>query len=331
MTSSSFLSRLYSDLSKVVSAKSDNFCKLASAAGLDPAEDFVGADLSGVDLAGLDLRNFDFRGADFSGANLIGTRFDPAKIAGAKFDKPSATKEPAREIKRAQEKLTLLRNHPLFRDLPATVIEHLGSYIKTRKISRGTTVFAKGDPGTSLLGVLDGSVKIRVESAEGRDIVLNIFQKGDIFGEIALLDGRPRAADAIAMSDCELIVIERRDFVPFLGAHPDVTIKFIEILCSRLRSLNEKVQDLTFADLPVRLAKALLALARGTETSAPKLRVPISQRDISQVVGRSRESTNKQLRAWAGRGWLQLERGHVSILKPDELANIAEASEFDPS
>ena len=156
---------------------------------------------------------------------------------------------------RTRDRLSLLRNHPLFQDLPASVIEHLGSYMKTRKVPRGATIFAKGDPGTGLMGVLTGSVKVSVASAEGKDIVLNIFREGEVFGEIALLDGRPRTADATAMSDCELIVIERRDFVPFLSNHPDVTLKFIEILCSRLRRTSEQVQDVTFLNLPTRLAK----------------------------------------------------------------------------
>lgn len=233
---------------------------------------------------------------------------------------------------RTRDRLSLLRNHPLFQDLPGSVIEHLGSYMKTRKVPRGTTIFTKGDPGTGLMGVLTGSVKVSVASAEGKDIVLNIFREGEVFGEIALLDGRPRTADAAAMSDCELIVIERRDFVPFLSSHPDVTIKFIEILCSRLRRTSEQVQDVTFLNLPTRLAKALLQLTSSDQGGAPGRKVAITQREISQMIGRSRESTNKQLRAWVKRGWVRLERGGVSVVAPDKLAAIAaEGSDFDPS
>jgi CRP/FNR family transcriptional regulator, cyclic AMP receptor protein len=238
----------------------------------------------------------------------------------------------SRPVAGTRDKLSLLRNHPLFCDLPSGVIEHLGSYMKTRKVARGATIFAKGDPGSGLMGVLSGMVKVSVASAEGKDIVLNIFHEGEIFGEIALLDGRPRTADATAMSDCELIVIERRDFVPFLSDHPDVTIKFIEILCSRLRRTSEQVQDVTFLNLPTRLAKTLLQLTASSETSTPKRKVAITQREISQIIGRSRESTNKQLRAWAKRGWIRLERGGVSVLAPDKLAAAAaEGSELDAS
>src|SRR5262249_28877115 len=136
---------------------------------------------------------------------------------------------------RALDKLSLLRNHLLFRDLPAPIIDRIGSYMKVRKVARGATIFNKGDPGTGLVGVLRGNVKISVASADGRDIVLNIIQPGEIFGEIALLDGHPRTADATAMGDCELMVIERRDFIQFLRSQPDMSVKFIEILCSRLR------------------------------------------------------------------------------------------------
>ena len=232
---------------------------------------------------------------------------------------------------RTRDKLSLLRSHPLFRDLPPGVIEHLGSYMKTRRVARGTSIFAKGDPGTGLMGVLAGAVKVSVASADGKDIVLNVFREGDIFGEIALLDGRPRTADATAMSDCELIVIERRDFVPFLSSQPDVMLKFIEILCSRLRRTSEQVQDITFLHLPTRLAKTL-QLTGGVQGSAAPSKAIITQREISQMIGMSRESTNKQLRAWAKRGWIRLERGGVGVIAPDKLTAIAaEGADFDPS
>src|SRR5713226_2916974 len=234
-----------------------------------------------------------------------------------------------RPTERVRDKLSLLRNHPLFSDLPPAVIEHLGSYMKTRKVARGATIFAKGDPGSGLMGVLAGMVKVSVASSEGKDVVLNIIHEGEIFGEIALLDGRPRTADAAAMSDCELIVIERREFVPFLGSQPDVALKFLEILCARLRWTSQQVQDLTFLNLPTRLAKALLRLTADVEASGAKGKVTITQREISQIISRSRESTNKQLRAWAKHGWIRLERGGVTVLRSDKLLEVAsEDSEF---
>ena len=232
---------------------------------------------------------------------------------------------------RSPDKLSLIRDHPLFRDLPVAVLEHLGSYMKTRKVARGMAIFAKGDPGSGLMGVLSGTVRVSVASVEGKDIVLNMFHGGDVFGEIALLDGRPRTADATAMSDCELIVIERRDFVPFLRDNPDIMLKFIEILCSRLRRTSEQVQEVSFLNLPTRLARALLELSTGGGGSGDG-KLAITQRELSQMIGRSRESTNKQLRSWEKRGWIALERGGVCVLAKERLATIAnEGSDLDPS
>ncbi len=107
-------------------------------------------------------------------------------------------------------------------------------------------------------------------------------------------------------------------------------MKFIEILCARLRRTSEQVQDVTFLNLPTRLAKALLRLTEQIETTASRRRVAITQRELSQIIGRSRESTNKQLRTWSKHGWITLDRGGVTVLAADRLVEIAEAgSELD--
>jgi CRP/FNR family cyclic AMP-dependent transcriptional regulator len=232
----------------------------------------------------------------------------------------------------AADRVSLLRNHPLFCELTPSILDRISTYVKRRSVAKGSTIFEKGDAGLGLIGVVSGSVKISVTSADGRDIVLNIIHPGEVFGEIALLDGRARTANATAMSDCELIVIERREFIPFLRSEPDVTLKLIEILCSRLRKTSEQVQDMTFLNLSTRLAKTLLQLAANAGPLKSTAKVAITQREISQIVGRSRESTNKQLRAWARRGWIRLERGSVTVLKADKLVEIAATgSDLDAS
>src|SRR5215813_4046628 len=159
-------------------------------------------------------------------------------------------------------KLTVLRRHPVFGGLPLEHIQRLSAYASTRAYPRGATIFSKDGPGTGLFAVCSGTVRIAVPSPDGRNAVFGLIEEGEIFGEIALLDGRPRTADATAMTDCELIVIERRDFVPFLRDNPDVMLKFIEILCARVRRTSEQVQDVTFLSLPTRLAKTLLQLSK---------------------------------------------------------------------
>jgi CRP/FNR family transcriptional regulator, cyclic AMP receptor protein len=202
----------------------------------------------------------------------------------------------------------------------------IATCIRRRSVAKGTAIFERGYDGVGLIGIVSGSTKISVTSGDGLDIVLNIIRPNKVFGEIALLDGRARTANAKAMSDCELIVIERREFIPFLRSEPDVTLKLMEILCSRLRRTSEQVQDVTFLSLSARLAKTMLRLATNAGPAKPASKVAITQREIGQIVGRSRESTNKQLRAWARRGWIRLERGSVTVLKADKLAELAAAS-----
>jgi len=229
------------------------------------------------------------------------------------------------------DKRAVLREHPIFRVLGPDLVERLASYAHTRTVAAGATIFARGDAGASLFAVCAGTVKISNRSLEGKDAVFNLINVGEIFGEIALLDGGPRTADALAMTDCELMVIDRREFVPLVESRPDIALKLIEVLCGKLRHTSEQIEDMMFLDLPTRLAKTLLRLANNAKLSSQG-RVTITQREIGQIIGMSRESTNKQLRVWAKRGWIKLERGGVSVLAPGKLADIAaEGSELDLS
>jgi CRP/FNR family cyclic AMP-dependent transcriptional regulator len=217
-------------------------------------------------------------------------------------------------------KSALLARHPLFGELESDIRERFAAQAKTREFARGTTIFAKGDPGTCLYAVYRGTVQVTVPSIEGKSAVFNHIREGEIFGEIALLDGRPRTADAVAFTDCTLMVIDRRDFIPLLRSYPDVTIKLLEIVCSRLRQTTQQVEDLMFLDLRGRLAKTLLHLSR---TTRPDGTLAISQTDLSQIVGLSREMINKQLQAWVKARWISLGRRRIAVLRPDELDRIA--------
>jgi CRP-like cAMP-binding protein len=230
------------------------------------------------------------------------------------------------------DKLEILRSHPLFGQLGTDALNRLASYAHTKAVKAGAMIFEKGNPGTSLFAVLRGTVRISNQSADGKDAVLNMIPAGGIFGEIALLDGRPRTADALAVSDCELMQIDRRDFIPLVTEHPEIALKLIEILCGRIRHTSAQVEDITFLDLPGRLAKTLLWLSSQSD-SAQARKISITQREIGQIIGMSRESTNKQLREWEEKNWVKLERGGVVVLDPRPLAEIvefgADDSDFD--
>jgi CRP/FNR family transcriptional regulator, cyclic AMP receptor protein len=149
---------------------------------------------------------------------------------------PDSAKPAARRSSRVHDDtLTLLRGHPVFGALALDQLDRLCTYATTRVVPANTTLFAKGDPGAALFAVHSGTVKITVPSIDGREAMFNLLHSGEIFGEIALLDGEPRTADAVALTDCEFIVIERRDFLTFVHGEPKVALKLIELLCARLR------------------------------------------------------------------------------------------------
>jgi CRP-like cAMP-binding protein len=156
-----------------------------------------------------------------------------------------------------------LRKHPIFSDLAPEALDQLCRYAKHTSLKRGATIFSKGDPGDSLFAIISGTVKISISSSEGRNAILNLIGAGEMVGEIAVLAGKGRTADVIANTDCEILVIDRRDFLPFVRSQPALAMKFIELLCERLRHTSEQVEQLILLDLPGRLASALLGLTEG--------------------------------------------------------------------
>ena len=229
----------------------------------------------------------------------------------------------------SSSKLSVLRKHPYFADLEPEAFEQLCRYAKHTTLKRGATIFSRGDPGTNLIAVVSGTVKISISSPDGRNAILNLIGAGEIFGEIALLDGQPRTADATANSNCEIFTIDRREFIPFVRSQPTVAMKLIELLCGRLRWTSDQVEQVILQNLPGRLASALLRLSDKNK-HAPEARIiSITQQEISEMVGMTRESINKQLRAWAARGWVRLEHGAIVVLKPDALQTLVDAGPDD--
>ena len=219
----------------------------------------------------------------------------------------------------SSSKLSVLRKHPYFADLEPEAFEQLCRYAKHSTLKRGATIFAKGDPGISLFAVITGTVKISISSPDGRNAILNLIGPGEIFGEIALLDGSARSADAIAHTSCELFTIDRREFIPFVRSQPALAMKFIELLCARLRWTSDQVEQIILQNLPGRLASALLRLTEKHKAGPQGRTIAITQQEISEMVGMTRESINKQLRAWAGRDWVRLEHGAIVVLNAEML------------
>jgi len=224
-------------------------------------------------------------------------------------------------------KQIFLRDYPLFHHLGPELVDQLNRHLVKRNITRGTTIFAVCDAAASVFAVCAGTVKISTPTADGRDVVFNLVNAGEIFGEIAILDGGPRTADATAMTDCELIEIPGRDFLTITRTRPELSFELLELLCQRLRRTSEHLEDMMCLDVPCRLAKALLRLIEGIAPSPRGRKVAFTQGELGQMVGASRESTNKYLRDWQRRCWVRLERASITVLAPRALAAIAAAGD----
>src|ERR1700687_4248903 len=229
----------------------------------------------------------------------------------------------------ASSKLAVLRQHPYFCDLDPAALDQLCRYAKHSTLKRGATIVSRGDPGNSLIAVIRGTVKISVSSADGRSAILNLIGPGEIFGEVAVLDGLARTADAIANTNCEIFVIDRREFIPFVQSQPALAMKFIELLCTRLRWTSDQVEQVILQDLPGRLASALIRLTEKPKLAPGGRTIAITQQEISEMVGMTRESINKQLRVWAARNWVRLEHGAIVVLNAEPLQALAVAGSGD--
>ena len=219
------------------------------------------------------------------------------------------------------DRRAILQAHPLFGQLGTHVVERLAACAHVRTVRAGATIFQKGDPGDCLFAICSGTIRIGSHSIDGKDAVLNLIQAGEIFGEIALLDGQARTADAQAVTDCDLMVIARRDFMPMMAREPELALRVIEMLCARLRHTSQQVEDMTFLELPARLAKTLLWLAASSRFTISR-KITLTQRELGEMLGMTRESINKQLRAWEERNWIRLQRGSVVVLDPAALSAL---------
>ena len=228
----------------------------------------------------------------------------------------------------AGDKAKLLAGHWLFAGFDDRDLAGLARHARTERRKAREVIFRKGDPGNSLMAVLSGRVKIRTTYFDGKELVLGILGAGQVFGEIALLDGLSRTADAVTMEPTELLVLDRRDFLPFLARRPEVCIKLLTVLAERLRGTNQRVEDMQFLLQSPRLAKTLLRLGReyGTETTdGVVIDLRLSQREWGALVGMTREGLNRQISSWRDEGLIDIRDGLILIRDRRGLELRAEA------
>lgn len=216
----------------------------------------------------------------------------------------------------------LLARVSLFAECAPEELASLARLLQPRRFDRGGVIFHQGDPGAAMYVVEDGRVAIGLSAPEGKDVTLALLGPGDFFGELALLDGEARSADARAAEPTRLLSLRRDDFLGFLQAHPHVPPILLAALSRRLRRTDQIVHDAAFLDIPTRLAKILLDLGRSQGQPGPEGLVITSrftQADLAAMVGATRESINKWLRSFTRQGLISYRRGRLVLLDPRRL------------
>jgi CRP/FNR family cyclic AMP-dependent transcriptional regulator len=225
----------------------------------------------------------------------------------------------------------LLARVPLFVGLTEQDRLALSDHLDRQDVTRGDVLFREGDVGDRVFVVLSGKVKIGRQSADGRENLLSVMGPGDLFGELSLFDPGPRTATATAVTDASLLSLEHTALRPWLRARPEAGAMLLRVLARRLRRTNDNVADMVFTDVPGRVAKALLDLAErfgepaqpGNEAAGVRVEHGLTQEELAQLVGASRETVNKALADFATRGWLRLDSRAVVLLDRERLSRRA--------
>jgi CRP-like cAMP-binding protein len=224
------------------------------------------------------------------------------------------------------DKRKLLASISIFDGLTPAQMELLLGITTTRRLQAKEVLFRKGDPGNQLFGVMRGRLRVSATGGDAKEVVFGFLDPGEVFGEIALLDSNPRSATVEAIEPAELLALHHRDLLPFLEQHPKVAINLARLLAERLRGVSERMEDTVFLTIPARLAKKLLGLvhAYGRETAeGTRINLRLSQQELGELVGATRESVNKQLRTWVDQGIVTVDQGYITILNEEELESLA--------
>jgi CRP/FNR family cyclic AMP-dependent transcriptional regulator len=216
---------------------------------------------------------------------------------------------------------------PFFAGLDGASLERVGRWMRTRRFRRGEVIFHQGDPGDALFIVTSGVIKIMLPSDSGEEAILATLRPGDVFGELALLDGAPRSATATALEATETVILPREQFRELLAAEPAIRDALLASIAGELRRLTNHVEELHFLDITGRLASRLVRIAGDAGARQPdgtiRLRAPLTQGDLAAMIGCTRQSVNKLLGMFTDDGLIRLERDSIVILDLEGLARAA--------
>jgi CRP/FNR family transcriptional regulator, cyclic AMP receptor protein len=218
-----------------------------------------------------------------------------------------------------------LRNNTFFGGLPDAALDALIRRGHTKKFGKGDAICRRGEPGDSVMVLLQGRIKVSNVNVDGKEVVLNFLGVGDITGEIGALDGNERTADAAALEPCEVFAVHARDLLPTLTAHPPALLEIIQILCEKLRSTSAIIEDNTL-EMRARTARGLLRLARQhgrTTRSGVRLQLPMSQTELGNYLSISRENVSRQLGRLRDANVITVNDQQIIISDEEGLAEIA--------
>lgn len=214
----------------------------------------------------------------------------------------------------------------IFQGVDPDAVVNLISQMQTESFPRGTTIFDEGEPGDTLYIIIDGKVKLARHAPDGRENLLSVMGPSDMFGELSIFDPGPRTSSAVCVTEVEAATMDSEMLRTWINDHPEISQQLLRVLARRLRRTNASLADLIFTDVPGRVAKTLLQLANrfGTqEGSGLRVNHDLTQEEIAQLVGASRETVNKALATFAQRGWIRLEGKSVVIVDTEHLARRA--------
>ena len=217
----------------------------------------------------------------------------------------------------------LLSKSLLFSSLDESARRELVGHVHRKSFNVGEPIFHIGAPGQSLMVILAGTVRVSLPGSRGKAVILADLGVGELLGEIALLDGKERSADATALTKCELLMLERRDVVAFLERRADICLKLLELMCARLRKSDQRMSDIAFLELAVRLAKLLLDRLGPASRPRGKSKLSLSQTELAGMINATRENVNRCLRDWQRQGILEIDERWIIVLRRDALAAIA--------
>jgi CRP/FNR family cyclic AMP-dependent transcriptional regulator len=223
----------------------------------------------------------------------------------------------------SQDIAQILSKSLLFGALDEAARRELTSHARRQSFNSGEPIFHVGAPGQSMMVILNGTVRVSLPGPRGKGVILADLPPGELLGEVALLDGKERSADATALTNCELVVLERRDVVAFLEKRPDVCIKLLALLCARLRKADQRMSDIAFLELSVRLAKVLLDRIGSVSRLGVKPKLSLSQTELAGMINANRENVNRCLRHWQRQGIIDLDKRWIIILQLEVLCTIA--------